>query len=201
LSRHQSGLSVLGNRNQQGPRSALKVQDSTDRAELWSHRFPGGRFGALAYRRAAHCESLSTETPEKGALDEVIASGKIQHDGSAEEFPAPTDTTAPAIDYRFSLANERTYLAWIRTSFALLAGGIAAAKALGFHHEFWRWTVAAPPILIAIALMIEATQRWYAYEEAMRHDRRLPVGRWLKPLTVILVAYAVLALLAVAFDQ
>ncbi|MGB5444474.1 MAG: DUF202 domain-containing protein, partial [Psychromonas sp.] len=30
-----------------------------------------------------------------------------------------------APDYRFSLANERTYLAWIRTAIALLAGAIA----------------------------------------------------------------------------
>ena len=28
-------------------------------------------------------------------------------------------------DVRFSLANERTFLAWIRTALALLAGGVA----------------------------------------------------------------------------
>lgn len=33
--------------------------------------------------------------------------------------------TGEAPDYRFSLANERTYLAWIRTALALLAGAIA----------------------------------------------------------------------------
>ncbi len=32
------------------------------------------------------------------------------------------------MDYRFSLANERTFLAWIRTSLALVAGGVFAAK-------------------------------------------------------------------------
>lgn len=29
-----------------------------------------------------------------------------------------------APDYRFSLANERTFLAWIRTSLGFLAGGV-----------------------------------------------------------------------------
>src|SRR5207244_3986724 len=55
----------------------------------------------------------------------------------------------PDIDYRFSLANERTFLAWIRTALALVAGGVAAAKALDFHHEVWRWVIAGPPILAA----------------------------------------------------
>ena len=33
-------------------------------------------------------------------------------------------------DYRFTLANERTFLAWIRTSLALLAAGVAVAQLL-----------------------------------------------------------------------
>jgi putative membrane protein len=31
-------------------------------------------------------------------------------------------------DYRFTLANERTFLAWIRTAFALIAGGVAVVQ-------------------------------------------------------------------------
>jgi uncharacterized membrane protein YidH (DUF202 family) len=48
------------------------------------------------------------------------------------------------LDYRFSLANERTFLAWIRTALALVAGGIVAAKALEFNHDVWRWILAVP---------------------------------------------------------
>ena len=33
--------------------------------------------------------------------------------------------TGTTPDYRFSLANERTFLAWIRTSLALIAGALA----------------------------------------------------------------------------
>lgn len=33
-------------------------------------------------------------------------------------------------DYRFTLANERTFLAWIRTALALIAGGVAVAQLL-----------------------------------------------------------------------
>ena len=31
----------------------------------------------------------------------------------------------PQVDYRFILANERTFLAWMRTALGLVAGGVA----------------------------------------------------------------------------
>jgi uncharacterized membrane protein YidH (DUF202 family) len=44
-----------------------------------------------------------------------------------ERQPEPTDDEQEP-DYRFTLANERTFLAWIRTALALIAGGIAVAQ-------------------------------------------------------------------------
>jgi putative membrane protein len=114
--------------------------------------------------------------------------------------------TAPGIqdeeelDYRFSLANERTYLAWIRTSLALLAGGVAAAKALHFNHEVWRWVVSAPPIALGAVLAMEAVWRWRTYEATMRAGGSLPVGRGIKVLGVTLAVYAVVALVATILD-
>ena len=104
------------------------------------------------------------------------------------------------LDYRFSLANERTFLAWIRTALALVAGGIVAAKALEFNHDVWRWILAVPPVLAGAAMAGLATVRWREYEEAMRAGRPLPVGRGLRLVGVALCVYAVLALLASALD-
>lgn len=106
----------------------------------------------------------------------------------------------PAIDYRFTLANERTFLSWIRTALALLAGGIAAAKALNFNHETWRWLIATPPILAGALLAAEAPARWRRYEQAMRERHALPVGHRTTAIGVGLALYAVLALLAAALD-
>ncbi|MCI4177768.1 DUF202 domain-containing protein, partial [Dickeya dianthicola] len=42
---------------------------------------------------------------------------------SGKKIPWQQQGTTP--DYRFSLANERTFLAWIRTALAFLAGAVA----------------------------------------------------------------------------
>lgn len=106
----------------------------------------------------------------------------------------------PEIDYRFSLANERTFLAWIRTSLALLAGGVAAAKALDFQHELARWLVAGPPLVAGALLAADAVQRWRVYEDAMRAGRKLPAARGLAALSIGLSVYGVVALLAIVID-
>ena len=52
-------------------------------------------------------------------------------------FPREVREVGSTPDYRFSLANERTSLAWIRTSPGLLAGGVAAVQlvpAFKFHR-------------------------------------------------------------------
>ena len=78
-------------------------------------------------------------------------------------------------DYRFSLANERTFLAWIRTALALLAGGVLLDQ---FSTKLQPHRVV---LLLAIALCRLAAilcglayARWRANEIAMRHARPLP---------------------------
>ena len=106
----------------------------------------------------------------------------------------------PELDSRFSLANERTYLAWIRTSLALAALGLVAAKAIEFDHDLLRWLVAIPPIAGAVWLALEARVRWSAYERAMRAGDPLPAGRSLGVVSALVAAYAVVVLAAVLLD-
>ncbi len=101
-------------------------------------------------------------------------------------------------DYRFSLANERTFLAWIRTSMALLAGGVVLeqfATRLGP-----RGMVVALAVGLAVAaalLALLAYVRWRANEIAMRHSRPLPTSIAIPVMSIaaLLVSAAIVALL------
>ncbi len=51
-------------------------------------------------------------------------------------------------DPRFTLANERTFLAWNRTALALIGGGLAAGQLLQFDTRAIRLVVEIVPILL-----------------------------------------------------
>lgn len=91
-------------------------------------------------------------------------------------------------DYRFTLANERTFLAWIRTSLAMAAGGLAAIHLL----PDFAGRGAVGIFLLAMALVTAAAsyRRWAKAEAAMRLQQPLPASRL--PL-VLAVGTAVLA--------
>jgi putative membrane protein len=77
-------------------------------------------------------------------------------------------------DPRFTLANERTFLAWNRTALALIGGGLAAGQLLDFHSRAARLLVSLPPIVLGLALALTGYRRWQANERALRLDQPLP---------------------------
>lgn len=98
-------------------------------------------------------------------------------------------------DPRFSLANERTFLAWIRTSLALLAGGVAVEAFTGTVFSPAMRTLLGCILLVLSALLaLGAGVRWLRLERAMRHARPLPLPV-LAPLlaAVVLVGSVALA--------
>ena len=78
-------------------------------------------------------------------------------------------------DPRFTLANERTFLAWIRTSLALVAGGIAVeAFTSGLFTPEIRKTVAVLLLLLGLVTGGGSFFRWLNVERAMRRQAPLP---------------------------
>jgi putative membrane protein len=104
-------------------------------------------------------------------------------------------------DYRFTLANERTFLAWIRTALALLAGSVAIVQLVPhFTVPDARKAVGGMLAVISIAIVAHSALRWHNVQQAMRHDAPLPSSLtiWLLTVGVLLVGTFVL-LLVVAF--
>ena len=100
-------------------------------------------------------------------------------------------------DYRFSLANERTFLAWIRTALALLAGGVLLEQ-FATHLDPRIALVALGVGLAALATILSgvAYLRWRANEIAMRHARPLPATMLIPLLAVsAMLVCAVIAVL------
>ena len=100
-------------------------------------------------------------------------------------------------DPRFSLANERTFLAWVRTSLGMLAGGVAL-HALGLPETQWlRTGLAIALVLLGGLTCAFALVRWARVERAMRTHQPLPAFNLGFLMTGALVLGAVL--LAIAF--
>jgi len=95
-------------------------------------------------------------------------------------------------DYRFTLANERTLLAWLRTALALVAGGVAVATyAPHLGIPGGSGAVALGLVLIGLGTAIGGHRRWQSNEEAIRADRPLPRS---PALGVLAAAVAVVVL-------
>lgn len=76
-------------------------------------------------------------------------------------------------DPRFSLANERTLLAWMRTSLALLALGVALDAFDDVVADGFRGPAAAGALVLALLCAISGARRWWVNERALRRTEPL----------------------------
>jgi putative membrane protein len=105
-------------------------------------------------------------------------------------------------DARFTFANERTFLAWIRTALALVAAGLAIVQLLPpFHGIHWgRRAIGMPLILLGAVVAVVSYIEWDANQRALRRGdpprhSRLPL---LLAVIIALVALAAAVLALVS---
>ncbi len=80
-------------------------------------------------------------------------------------------------DYRFTLANERTFLAYLRTSLAFYAGGLSAVQFLDLEQRWVSRTIGVVLVLAGLTSTIGAYVRWKQNLAAMRANGPLPASR------------------------
>ncbi|MFC6012813.1 YidH family protein [Nocardia lasii] len=105
------------------------------------------------------------------------------------------------VDYRFTLANERTFLAWIRTALGLLAGGVAVhtlvqpTRLAGFAGP-----ISLICLLMALIVALAAFLHWRRVNLAMRSGRDLPRSELVPILSAGVAVVALLACVAVVLS-
>ena len=107
-------------------------------------------------------ESRASATPAAPAAP----SGPGAQSGPAETEPDP----------RFTLANERTFLAWNRTALALVVAGLGIVQLLPpFPGVPWgRHVLGVPLIVLGAGVSVTSLVEWRRTQVAMRRGTPIP---------------------------
>lgn len=110
------------------------------------------------------------------------------------------DTVGEDPDARFSLANERTFLAWIRTAIALIVAGLAVAQFFESRSQATRLAIALPLLVLGGVIALQSFGSWEAKERAMRLGESLPASALPRVLGLAVGAIAILAAVLAVID-
>lgn len=113
--------------------------------------------------------------------------------------PRPLHEVGEAPDYRFTLANERTFLAWVRTSLAMMAAGVAVVQFVPglpvIRHALGFILITLGGVLAGISY-----RHWERNERAMRLGERLPHSPIPRLVAGVLALAALVALTLTIID-
>jgi len=143
--------------------------------------------------------SYATSGRARRALSTSAVNNRRVIGGLRQWFnPERTPRVGQPPDYRFSLANERTFLAWIRTGLALIAGGLACAQFLPpLPIVHLREFIAVALLVLGGIVALRAVDHWARTERAMRTGADLPASRFPAILAIVVALGALLLVVAV----
>ena len=121
--------------------------------------------------------------------------------GADRRWPRGVYGVGDEPDPRFSFANERTFLAWVRTALGFVAAGVALAAVgrLGGGLGVEARVAALLLVLAGLVCGVGALVRWARNERALRLGEPLPSSALLLAVTGIVVLAAAVALVLVTF--
>lgn len=111
----------------------------------------------------------------------------------------PLHDIGEAPDYRFTLANERTFLAWVRTALAMMAAGVAVVQFIP-GLDLVRHALGLLLILLGGLLAGVSYAHWERNERAMRLGERLPRSPIPRLVAATLTLAAAVALVLTVVD-
>ena len=103
-----------------------------------------------------------------------------------------------APDYRFSLANERTFLAWIRTALGFLAAGVGLDQlAPELATPLVREMLSLLLCVFSAGIALYGYLRWLNNEKAMRLKQDFVYTRGLKIMSIAMMLIAAVVIVMV----
>lgn len=129
----------------------------------------------IIYDRDLDCYAAKDE----GQMGLVAPGWRTASSGTSEHRNAtshPSEVTGGhEPDYRFTLANERTFLAWQRTALGLLAAAVALVQLVPrLAMPGSRSVFGVGLALLAMSTSTMGLLRWRQADQAMRRGGRLP---------------------------
>jgi putative membrane protein len=103
---------------------------------------------------------------------------------SRPRFPRGVYDVGTEPDPRFSLANERTFLAWVRTALALVASGVAVDALASDVRPGFRLATSVLLVLLGATVPLLAWFTWMDVERALRQSAPLPASRVALPVAI-----------------
>lgn len=113
----------------------------------------------------------------------------------------PLEEVGEDPDFRFSLANERTFLAWVRTAIAIMVAGLAVAQFFESRAEATRLAIALPLMILGAVIAFASFGQWERKERAMRLSESLPSSSLPRVLGMAVGVIAVLATILTITDR
>jgi putative membrane protein len=112
-----------------------------------------------------------------------------------QDPPADGPPAESEPDPRFTLANERTFLAWNRTALALIAAGLAIVQLLPPFHgvPIGRELLGIPLIVLGAVVAVAAYWEMTRNQVALRRGQPLPRSVVPRLLAAVIASVAALA--------
>ena len=107
-------------------------------------------------------------------------------------FPVSVYGVGSEPDARFTMANERTFLAWVRTSLALIAAGVALEAFVLPIEPVLRLSASLLLICLGMLAPVQAWFGWMGTERALRKQRPLPAPALAGPIGIGVAVAALL---------
>ena len=140
--------------------------------------------------------SAATSAPRRRRWPDPVVSLRKPSRGPGRP---PLHEVGSAPDYRFTLANERTFLAWVRTALAMMAAGVAVVQFVP-GLDLIRHALGLLLITLGGLLAGASYTQWERNERAMRLGGGLPRSPIPRLVAVVLTLAAVVALILTIAD-